>query len=62
MFIAMMDMFSLIGFAVAFGLLAKGMGKMAWQSCTTGWGKEEGNGPFICRTYKAGYAFALISL
>lgn len=53
------DFASLAGFAVAFGLLTKGMGPMVFKSCSAGWGSEEGNGPWICRCYKAGWSFAL---
>jgi len=55
-----LDFISLAGYAVAFGLLTHGMGATVFGSCMAGaWGAEGGDGVWICKLYKAAWAFAL---
>jgi len=48
---------------VAFGFLTHAMGPQVWNSCVGGtWGDESGDGPYICRLYKAGWVLALAAV
>jgi len=57
------DVLVLAGYAVAFGLLNRAMDGLVFRSCTTGsWGAINGNGVYVCRLYKAVWAFTITAL
>jgi len=57
------DILILIAWSVAFGLLHRAMHGLIFSDCTAGrWGAVEGNGVYVCRLYKATWAFAVAAI
>jgi len=60
LFALALDFITLAGWSIAFGLLAHAMGKLPFEDCTAGaWGVEGGTGVYVCRLYKATWAFSV---
>ncbi|KAF3933686.1 hypothetical protein ABW19_dt0201102 [Dactylella cylindrospora] len=57
------DFLVMAGWATAFGLLHHAMHGLIFGDCTDGhWGAEAGNGVYVCRLYKATWAFAVAAI
>ncbi|KAK6507925.1 hypothetical protein TWF481_006346 [Arthrobotrys musiformis] len=57
------DFLILAAWTVAFALLHRAMHGLIFSDCTDGhWGSTEGNGVYVCRLYKATWAFAVASI
>ncbi|KAF3908285.1 hypothetical protein AA313_de0206066 [Arthrobotrys entomopaga] len=57
------DFILLACWTVAFALLHRAMHGLIFSDCTDGhWGAEGGNGVYVCRLYKATWAFALAGI
>jgi len=57
------DFLALAAYSVAFGLLQHAMGHLVFENCVAGrWGIEGGNGVYVCRLYKATWAFSVTAI
>jgi len=59
-FALFLDFICFAWWSVSFGFLTHAMGPQVWKGCVGGtWGDESGDGPYICRLYKAGWVMTL---